>query len=88
MSKPEDRKAPNRDAESYEGRSARALAMGGTEKLARRKAVGILNVRERVDALVDAGTFIESGLFGVSGTRPEDKDKPAAAVAAVTPAKL
>jgi acetyl-CoA carboxylase carboxyltransferase component len=78
MSKPEDRKAPNRDAESYEGRSARALAMGGTEKLARRKAVGILNVRERVDALVDAGTFIESGLFGVSGTRPEDKDKSAA----------
>jgi acetyl-CoA carboxylase carboxyltransferase component len=75
MSTPEDRKAPGRDAESYEGRRAKALAMGGPEKVARRKAAGVLNVRERVDALVDAGTFIESGLFGVSGTRPEDKDK-------------
>jgi methylmalonyl-CoA decarboxylase subunit alpha len=76
MSKPEDRKAPaGRDAESYEGRRAKALAMGGADKLAKRKAAGVLNVRERVDALVDAGSFIESGLFGVSGTRPEDRDK-------------
>jgi acetyl-CoA carboxylase carboxyltransferase component len=79
MSKPEDRKASsNRDTGSYEGRRDKALAMGGAEKLAKRKAAGVLNVRERVDALVDAGTFIESGLFGVSGTRPEDKDKSAA----------
>ena len=75
MSTPEDRKAPGRDAESYEGRRAKALAMGGPEKVTRRKAAGVLNVRERVDALVDAGTFIETGLFGVSGTRPEDRDK-------------
>ena len=78
MSKPEDRKVPNVDAESYEGRRAKALAMGGADKLAKRKAAGVLNARERVDALVDAGTFIESGLFGVSGTRPEDQDKSAA----------
>ena len=49
--------------------------MGGSEKLARRKAAGALNARERIDALVDPGTFVESGLFGVSGTRPEDRDK-------------
>ena len=40
--------------------------MGGAEKLARRKAAGVLNARERVDELLDPGTFIESGLFGAS----------------------
>jgi acetyl-CoA carboxylase carboxyltransferase component len=79
MSKPEDRKAPpTRDADSYDARRAKALGMGGADKLAKRKAPGVLNARERVDALVDSGTFVESGLFGVSGTRPEDKDKSAA----------
>jgi acetyl-CoA carboxylase carboxyltransferase component len=78
MIKPEPRKAPSsRNAESYEGRRAKALGMGGADKLAKRKAAGVLNARERVAALVDAGTFIESGLFGV-GTRPEDRDKSAA----------
>ena len=46
-----------------------ARAMGGPEKLARRKAAGVLNARERIEYLLDAGTFIESGLFGAS-TRP------------------
>lgn len=64
--------------DAYEARRAKALAMGGAEKIARRKAAGVLNVRERIDALVDAGTFIESGLFGASATRPEDRDKSAA----------
>jgi acetyl-CoA carboxylase carboxyltransferase component len=61
--------------DGYEARRAKALAMGGAEKLARRKAAGILNARERVDRLVDPGTFIESGLFGTSATRPEDRDR-------------
>jgi len=64
-----------RNEDSYETKRAKALAMGGAEKLARRKAAGVLNARERVDALVDAGTFIESGLFGTSATRPEDRDR-------------
>ena len=59
----------------YETRKAKALAMGGPEKLARRRAAGVLNARERVDKLVDAGSFIESGLFGTSGSRPEDHDR-------------
>ena len=63
---------------AYETRRAKALAMGGAEKLARRKAAGILNARERIDALVDAGTFMESGLFGASATRAEDREKSAA----------
>jgi methylmalonyl-CoA decarboxylase subunit alpha len=62
-------------SDRYETMKAKALAMGGPEKLARRRAAGVLNARERVDGLVDPGTFIESGLFGSSGTRPEDRDR-------------
>ena len=60
---------------TYEERLAKALAMGGPEKLARRKAAGVLNARERIARLCDPGTFIESGLFGTSGTFPADHDK-------------
>lgn len=55
-------------------RRAKALAMGGPEKLARRRAAGLLNARERVDALLDPGSFSEIGLFAVSA-RPEDRDR-------------
>lgn len=78
MSRRGDIGASSRSAagdDGYEARRAKALAMGGKEKLARRKAAGILNARERVDRLVDPGTFIESGLFGTSATRPEDRDR-------------
>ena len=55
-------------------RTARVLAMGGAEKLARRKAEGHLNARERIDYLIDPGSFIESGMFAV-GVRPEVRHK-------------
>jgi acetyl-CoA carboxylase carboxyltransferase component len=60
-----------------DARKQRALAMGGEQKLAERKAQGFLNARERIERLFDTGSFIESGLYAVSN-RPEDK--------AVTPA--
>jgi len=44
-----------------EEKNAEALAMGGAEKLAERKKQGVLNARERIDYLVDAGSFAESG---------------------------
>lgn len=50
----------------FEERRAKAMAMGGEKKLAERKAQGILNARERIDRLVDPGTFLETGLFGTS----------------------
>jgi acetyl-CoA carboxylase carboxyltransferase component len=50
----------------HEERRKRALAMGGPDKLKRRADAGLLNARERVDYLFDAGTFRESGLFGTS----------------------
>ncbi|HSN41353.1 MAG TPA: carboxyl transferase domain-containing protein [Burkholderiales bacterium] len=60
--------------EELKNRDAEALAMGGAEKLAKRKAEGHLNARERIDRLIDAGSFIESGRFARSN-RPEVKHK-------------
>ena len=61
--------------EEYEARRAKALAGGGAEKYAKRKAAGIWNARERIAYLVDRGSFIESGLFGSSGVYPEQADE-------------
>jgi acetyl-CoA carboxylase carboxyltransferase component len=50
----------------YEARRAHALAMGGPERLARRRAAGWLDARERIARLLDPGSFVESGLFATS----------------------
>ena len=60
--------------EEYQLKTAEALAMGGPEKLAKRKEQGVLNARERIDYLLDEGSFIESGLYARS-VRPEVKHK-------------
>ncbi len=60
--------------QEYEQRRMEAIAMGGSEKLARRRADGLMNARERVDYLLDPGSFLESGLFGVSSFNPADRD--------------
>jgi len=61
----------------YQARKETALGMGGPRKLAARKAEGHLNARERLDALLDPGSFFESGLFA-QGIRPEVRDRTAA----------
>ena len=61
--------------QEYEDRRAKALAMGGPEKLEKRRAAGILNARERIDYLADPGSFMESGLFGTSAAFESDRDK-------------
>ena len=58
----------------YKERREKALAMGGEAKLARRRNAGMLNARERIDYLLDSGTFIESGLFATS-LYPGDREK-------------
>jgi acetyl-CoA carboxylase carboxyltransferase component len=58
----------------FERRTAWALAMGGAEKLARRRSAGLLNARERIAYLVEEGSFLESGRFGFSSGNPEDRD--------------
>ncbi len=55
-------------------RTTRVLGMGGPEKLAKRKAEGHLNARERIDYLIDPDSFQESGMFAV-GIRPEVRGK-------------
>jgi propionyl-CoA carboxylase beta chain len=43
-------------------RRTAALAGGGADKLAERRKKGLLNARERIEALFQPGTFLESGL--------------------------
>ena len=54
-------------------RRSRARAMGGPEKLAKRKSRGQLNAQERLESLVDPGSFVETGLLGASGVFKEDE---------------
>ena len=62
--------------DEYEKRLAKALSMGGPDRLERRKNAGILNARERIDYLVDKGTWVESGLFTVSHLPEDHEDTP------------
>jgi methylmalonyl-CoA decarboxylase subunit alpha len=57
-----------------ERRRAIALAMGGERKLEARRNSGVLNARERIDYLLDDGSFLEAGLHAYS-IRPETRDK-------------
>jgi acetyl-CoA carboxylase carboxyltransferase component len=49
-------------------RRAQAAAMGGAEALARHRARGRLNARERIAALLDAGSFRELGRIAGRGS--------------------
>jgi propionyl-CoA carboxylase beta chain len=61
--------------EQLEKRRACALLGGGAEKLAERKKKGLMSARERIAALVQPGSFLESGMhaqhdchaFGLEG---------------------
>ena len=50
----------------FHSKAQDAMAMGGEEKLAAFNKAGKLNVRERVQYLLDKGTFQEIGLFAYS----------------------
>jgi acetyl-CoA carboxylase carboxyltransferase component len=60
--------------EELAARKAKALGMGGPDKLAKRAAQGVLDARSRLDLLLDAGSFVESGLFATS-FRAEDRER-------------
>jgi methylmalonyl-CoA decarboxylase subunit alpha len=57
-------------------RRAAARRMGGPEKLAQRAKRGQLNAQERLDALVDPGSFIELGLLGASALDADPDETP------------
>jgi acetyl-CoA carboxylase carboxyltransferase component len=50
-----------REVEGIEQRTQHALEQGGPEALAKQHAQGRLSVRERIDGLLDPGTFREQG---------------------------
>lgn len=56
-------------------REEKARAMGGPGRLARREAQGLMNARSRIDAFVDPGSWVETGLLAVSSIVPDDRDK-------------
>ena len=61
-------------------RREKAKLGGGEEKIAKQHAAGKLTARERIDLLVDEGTFVEMGLHArphFSQRAMEGKDAPA-----------
>ncbi len=61
--------------EELDKRREKARGMGGPEKLERRRKAGVMNARERIAYLADEGSFIETGMLGVSSVYPQDRDK-------------
>ena len=57
-----------KEVDEIKRRRAFSEGLGGSEKLARQKASGKLNVRERIAALVDFGSFREVGQLGGVGS--------------------
>jgi acetyl-CoA carboxylase carboxyltransferase component len=54
-----------------QARRARALAMGGAERIRRHHESGRLTARERIDLLIDAGSWYELGLLAEPELRRE-----------------
>jgi acetyl-CoA carboxylase carboxyltransferase component len=68
-----------------ERRKAAAREMGGADRVERQHARGKLDVRQRIELLFDAGTFVELGLLANNnGALPEDDEKQAPADGVIT----
>ena len=61
----------------FHARRDRARAMGGPDRLARRRAAGQLDARERLERLLDPGSFLEVGTFDHSDVPGMEHDTPA-----------
>src|SRR5215213_7042521 len=59
------------EVEELRQREALAQEMGGPDKVARQHKAGRLTVRERIAALLDAGSFTEIGSITGSATHDE-----------------
>ena len=57
--------------EVLRARKKEARAMGGPDRIERHRASGRLTVRDRIDAIVDPGTWFEIGLLGLPEHRIE-----------------
>ncbi|QEC50529.1 hypothetical protein FSW04_25060 [Baekduia soli] len=67
--------------DELERRRADALAMGGPERIARHEATGRLTARDRIDLLIDPGSWREIGLHALPEIR---RDAPSPGDAIVT----
>jgi methylmalonyl-CoA decarboxylase subunit alpha len=62
----QDNEIKKKQLDSLNERRSKAAEMGGAERVARQKESGKLTARERVNALLDKGTFREMGVFAKS----------------------
>ena len=63
--------------EELENKQAAALMMGGPDKVEKQHAKGRLTARERIDALLDAGSFFEFGMLATSDLQGMEDRTPA-----------
>jgi len=66
-----------KEMEELRRRKQRALEMGGAEKVARQHARGKLTARERIEQLLDRGTFLEVGMLNFSDMPGMEEKTPA-----------
>lgn len=58
---------PSPAVAELEARRAAALEMGGPEGLAKQTSLGKLSARDRINQLLDAGSFVEMGMLAGKG---------------------
>ena len=61
---------------NWNGGAQKRVPWAGERKLAARRNAGVLNARERLEYLLDDGSFLEAGLHAYS-IRPETREKSA-----------
>ena len=75
MAVDDDKQAKDRLLADLTGRWQKAEEMGGGEAVARQKKRGKLTARERIEKLLDKGTFCETGRFAASRSTTLGMDK-------------
>src|SRR6056297_3452583 len=63
--------------EKLTGKKEKALQQGGQEKISKRHSEGKLSARERIDRLLDPGTFFELGILACSDMPGMKENTPA-----------
>ncbi len=66
-----------KELKELEQRRAKALQMGGAEKIKKQHDKGKLTARERIDQLLDPGSFLEVGMFNHSDVPGMEEKTPA-----------
>jgi methylmalonyl-CoA decarboxylase subunit alpha len=77
MANDEDKKLKQQLMADMEARRAKILEMGGADRVDRQKKKGKLSARERIDRLLDKGTFHETGMFARGRGEVSPEESPA-----------